>query len=274
MKQGLQEINHIISICDKISDYISKNGTVSRWTGGELYNDYRDAIKAFFDSRPDIDKPENAFRAVIQAFLYNPSSNYTLNMSEITVIRSTLIEIKHRCFPNDFERIFISHREKDKAQVEAFVELLHSIGIPRPTQAKPENMIFCTSHPASYLQNGCKNLDTIHEQFQGHSHTYYILWYTDNYFESQACLNEAGAIWVMNKRYQEILSPTLSSGKIGGLLDKQFVWFRSNDKYRLNTFKEQLEAMFSLSPITQNAWESARDRFIAQIENTSPAVTE
>lgn len=151
MKQGLQEINDIISICDKISDYISKNGAVSRWTGGELYNDYRNAIKAFFDSRPDIDKPENAFRAVIQAFLYSPSSNYTLNMSEITVIRSTLIEIKHCCFPNDFERIFISHREKDKAQVEAFVELLHSIGIPRPTQAKPENMIFCTSHPAAYL---------------------------------------------------------------------------------------------------------------------------
>lgn len=65
MKQGLQEINDIISICDKISDYISKNGAVSRWTGGELYNDYRNAIKAFFDSRPDIDKPENAFRAVI-----------------------------------------------------------------------------------------------------------------------------------------------------------------------------------------------------------------
>jgi len=32
--------------------------------------------------------------------------------------------------------------------------------------------------------------------------------------------------------------------------------------------------MFSLNLITQNAWESARDRFIAQIENTSPAVTE
>ena len=34
----------------------------------------------------------------------------------------------------------------------------------------------------------------IREQFQGHSHIYFILWYTDNYFESQACLNEAGAI--------------------------------------------------------------------------------
>ena len=45
MKQGLQEINDIISICDKISDYISKNGAVSSWTGGELYNDYRNAIK-------------------------------------------------------------------------------------------------------------------------------------------------------------------------------------------------------------------------------------
>lgn len=271
MKQGLQEINSIISICEKMVNFVARNGALSNGYGGELYAEYRDKIWAFFETHPDLDNRKNDHREILRQFLYRPSQSFTLNVCEAAFIENTVVDLKHRYFSNDFERIFISHREKDKAQVEAFVELLHSIGIPRPTQANPENMIFCTSHPAAYLQNGCKNLDTIREQFQGHSHTYYILWYTDNYFDSQTCLNEAGAIWAMNKRYQEILSPTLSSGKIGGLLDKQAVWFRSNDKYRLNTFREQLEAMFSLSPITQNAWETARDRFIAQIENSTPA---
>ncbi len=93
------------------------------------------------------------------------------------------------------------------------------------------------------------------------------MWYTDNYFESQACLNEAGAIWATNKKYQEILMPGFACEKIGGLLDKQPVWFRANDKFRLNTFREQMEELFGLDPLTQNAWEIARDAFIARIES-------
>ena len=69
---------------------------------------------------------------------------------------------------------------------------------------------------------------------------------SDNYFESQACLNEAGAIWALKRNYQEILSPQFDNKKIGGLLDKQPVWFKSNDAERLNIFKEQLEKMFEL----------------------------
>lgn len=41
--------------------------------------------------------------------------------------------MKHTLLPDSFEKIFISHREKDKANVEALVELLYAIGIPRPT---------------------------------------------------------------------------------------------------------------------------------------------
>ena len=82
-------------------------------------------------------------------------------------------------------------------------------------------------------------------------------------------MNEAGAIWVMNKKYQEILVPGFQSAKIGGLLDKQSVWFRANDKYRLNTFKQQIDTMFGIDPLTPNAWEEARDTFIAKIEELS-----
>ena len=42
----------------------------------------------------------------------------------------------------------------------------------------------------------------------------------------------------MKKKYQEILEPSFDCNKIRGLLDKQPTWFRINDKYRLNTFKE------------------------------------
>lgn len=52
-----------------------------------------------------------------------------------------------------------------------------------------------------------------------------------------------------------------------GLLDKQAVWFKTDNKARLNTFKEQIEAMFGLIPIDFNVWENARDTFIEQINH-------
>lgn len=127
-------------------------------------------------------------------------------------------------------------------------------------------MISCTSHPEGYIKNGEQNLDKIRNMINTDEHVFYILWYTDSYFESPACLNEVGAIWAMKKKYQEILVPGFDSSKIKGLLDKQPVWFRANDKMRLNTFKEQVEQMFGLSAITSNAWELARDKFIQIIE--------
>ena len=69
----------------------------------------------------------------------------------------------------------------------------------------------------------------------------------------------------MKKKYQEILMPDFDSSQIRGLLDKQPVWFRANDKMRLNTFKEQIEKMFALPPTISNTWELARDKFIEQI---------
>ena len=61
--------------------------------------------------------------------------------------------------------------------------------------------------------------------------------------------------------------PSFDSSKIRGLMDKQIVWFKANDKYRLNSFKEDIETMFGLDPLTVNAWEPARDAFVERIES-------
>lgn len=261
MNPQLKEINEIISICNDMSVYIDKFGNIS--PGNPTYENYKSQI-ALFLKKQGLKRGDYGPFEVLNMFWSNNRS-FSLNSNEMSIIRKTIIDIKHDLFPDCFEKIFISHREKNKAQVSAFMELLYAIGIPRPNSESSENTIFCTSHPAVYLENGSRNLDTIKKQFTDHMHTYCILWYTDDYFESQACLNEAGAIWATGKRYQEILSPKFDSKKIGGLLDKQQVWFKADDKYRLNSFKEQIEQMFGLTPISANAWETARDSFIEQI---------
>lgn len=263
MNPQLKEINEILALCDAMIADIQNNGILYR--GNSNYEEYKAQIKDFLISH-NLMRRDYGLYAVFNALFFD-TNGYTVNMSEAQVIRNAVITLKHEQFPDAFEKIFISHREKDAAQVAAFMDLLYAIGIPRPTVGNNEKVIFCTSHPAAYIENGAKNLDEIKERFNSPDHTFFILWYTDIYFESQACLNEAGAIWATNKKYQEILAPGFDNSKIGGLLGKQSVWFWADNKYRLNTFKEQLESMFGLDPLTPNAWETARDAYISRIDS-------
>lgn len=262
MNPKLKEINELIALCDQMLFYIQERGDIR--PNNDLYLSYKFKVDAFCKQNKINDKNYAPY-VILCTFFFN-SSVYTVNKSEVLAIKNALVEIKHTLFKDDYEKIFISHREADKDQVDAFVDVLHAIGIPRPTTELPDSVIFCTSHPEGYIQNGERNLDTIRDMINTDKHVFYVLWYTDRYFESPACLNEAGAIWAMKKKYQEILMPDFDSSQIRGLLDKQPVWFRANDKMRLNSFKEQIEKMFALTPITPNVWESARDKFIQLIE--------
>lgn len=261
MNQRLGAINEIIELCDQMIAYIKKFGVIRE--NNKFYCEYKEKISNFLKENK-LEINDYAPFTVLKA-LYFPKAPYIVSMSEANMIRDMVIKIKHDHFSDCYDNIFISHREKDREQVSAFIELLYAIGFPRPTVDTTERMIFCSSHPDCYIENGEPNLDKIKEQFNNHKHTFFVLWYTDNYFESQACLNEAGAIWVMHKTYQEILAPDFDSSNIRGLLDKQSVWFRANDKYRLNTFKEQIQKMFLISILSQSSWELARDSFISKL---------
>ncbi len=260
MNNMLSEINEILDLCDAMIRYIKERGEIQ--PGNGLYQAYKTQIYAFLKGRK-LMREDFAPYQVLSQFYYR-GANYTVHLNEAQMLRTTVAALQHSLFPNYFESIFISHREKDQRQVGALIELLYCIGIPRPTAAR-QSCIFCTSHPATYIANGERNMEEIRSRLTSDNHTFYILWYTDHYFESQACLNEAGAIWAMGKKYQEILAPGFSGSKIGGLLDKQAVWFQADNKFRLNTFKEQLESMFCLESLSQNAWETARDRFLEQL---------
>lgn len=268
----LAEINEIIDVCNTLVQRIEKTGTVQ--TGDDLYEKYKVLIDSFCDKykigKNQSELIKTTYLTIKENFWIK---NYSVNLSEANTILVSVKYLKSLLYPDLYEKIFISHREKDKEQVDALMELLYAIGIQRPLQ-NGEKSIFCTSHPAAYVENGQKFDEQIFKQFYSEKNVFFILWYTENYFQSQACLNEMGAIWVMDKKYQEILIPGFDRHKIGGLLPKAAISFYADDKYRLNTLKEQIEKMFYLQPITPNAWGKARDKFIDTIEMLTKQKTE
>ena len=268
----LAEINDIIDVCNALVQRIEKTGTVQ--TGDDLYEKYKVLINSFCDKYEIYKNQSKLIKTTYLTIKENFwKKNYSVNLSEANTILVSVKYLKSLLYPDLYEKIFISHREKDKEQVDALMELLYAIGIQRPLQ-NGEKSIFCTSHPAAYVENGQKFDEQIFKQFYSEKNVFFILWYTENYFQSQACLNEMGAIWVMDKKYQEILIPGFDRHKIGGLLPKAAISFYADDKYRLNTLKEQIEKMFYLQPITPNAWEKARDKFIDTIEMLTKQKTE
>lgn len=262
MNDKLRKINELISICGDMVKATEQSGSLRY--GNVLYEKYKRALNEVVIELKL--KETNAGLYGALGGLYFEGRGYTVNLSEAKQIYKLVVELKHEMYPNCFDKIFISHSEKDHDRVIEFVELLYAIGIPRPRKSDKEKFIFCSSHPDGYIDNSHSIISDIKEQFNGKHNIYYILWYSDNYFNSQACLNEAGAIWVMSKPYLELLEPSFDEKNIKGLLDKQIVWARINDKYRLNSLKEDIEKMFNIVPLTENTWELARDKFLSRIK--------
>ena len=278
------DINKVKSVYNQLANITNMpNWTMTGFTGYSVNSLFQDLIYIADNvSTEDVYLGKRLRDIVLNLFLMNniPVQNFYANyvytisvfyMGALLQLLDTLL-YQNTTPSNEsignriFTRIFISHQSKDYNQVLAFMELLYAIGIPRPT-ANRENAIFCSSYPGSYLSNEAQNLDELKKRFNNSANTYYILWYTDNFFKSLACLNEVGAIWVKSAKYLEVLAPNFDESKIGGLLEKRPIRFRANDKYRLNLLKDEIEQKFALSPLPLNDWEVARDNFVQKINS-------
>ena len=108
MNPSLQEINEIIMLCDEMVNFVDSRGNIRN--GNSLYNEYKKRINDFVKEQ-ELSQRDYAPYVVLDSFYFS-SSLYYLNISEVEMIRRTVIELKHELFPDSFDRIFISHREK------------------------------------------------------------------------------------------------------------------------------------------------------------------
>lgn len=161
--------------------------------------------------------------------------------------------------------LFISHAEKDSVLVEKFVDLLYDMGVP-------EDSMFCSS----ISEIGVPVKDDIYEYLRNlldSEQVIPIFILSDNYYDSAACLNEMGAVWMKQKDYHTFLLPDFEFSKIKGAINPSkrgiSLWYKSerelqNLKEDLNQFREQMCNLFYIEK--QKNWERKRDGFIKQIQ--------
>lgn len=110
MNPKLKEINELIALCDQMLLYIQERGDIR--PNNDLYCLYKLKVESFCKNNK-INDVNYAPYAVLCTFFFK-SSAYTVNKSEVLAIKNALVEIKHMLFKDDYEKIFISHREADK----------------------------------------------------------------------------------------------------------------------------------------------------------------
>lgn len=107
--------------------------------------------------------------------------------------------------------LFISHSEKDKEIVSFFVELLYQIGL------KEENM-FCSSVPEIGVPLREDIYDYLSSLLDSDS-VIPVFMLSDNYYNSAACLNEMGAVWIKKKDYFTFLLEGFEFKQIRGAIN-------------------------------------------------------
>ncbi|MFI3301127.1 MAG: hypothetical protein R3Y28_06875 [Candidatus Gastranaerophilales bacterium] len=197
---------------------------------------------------------------------WNVLNEQRLTNDDIFFVIQNLKLVKNKFFTNYFDKIFISHSEKDKVYASNIISLLHDIGIKKPSDNDKE-IIFCSSYSGYSIKNRTDNIEQIKSIFNSTDRVLALMLYSKNYFSSHACLNEIGAIWVSNIAYQPILLNGMEFEEVKGFLNPNITGFKVLDKFRLNDFKNEIGKYFNLPKIKENIWEHDRDDFINKVSN-------
>ena len=169
------------------------------------------------------------------------------------------------------KKLFISHSEKDKAYVSAIVDLLVSMGL---TQEE----VFCSSIPGFGIGYGENIYKYLKDQFMNYDlHVLFIL--SNNYYKSAACLNEMGAAWVLQKKYDSILLPGFEFAEIDGAVNprKKAMKLEGDSaelKNNLKQFIDDLTKEFGLREKSFAIWERCRDHLLDEINSIQRPIEE
>ncbi len=152
-------------------------------------------------------------------------------------------------------RIFISHCEKDKEDVDMFFDLLQTgCDIQRKE-------IFCTSIEGAGIKTGSDFLKWIKDYLK--KTQLVILFVIPNYLHSNFCIAEMGASWALGMDVYPILMYGMDA-EIGGVfLGKQTAYF---DEKGLDELRDQLGRMFTDIEMSTARWSSKKGQFLKNMK--------
>ena len=207
------------------------------------------------DSRDDTHRHLKCFREDFKMLLTS-IEQYIEELEELSPPAS---EQNNSLTSNKISKVFISHATADAEVVEEVIDILETIGLE-------SNQIFCTSFEGYGIDLGENFLDAIKEELSSDCLVIFLL--SKKFYESQVCLCEMGATWVLAKEHIPVLIPPLDFSDVKGVIPLT-QGFKINEPLKLNIFKDKIEKAFSIqSSLTMSTWERKRDRILARIEKT------
>ncbi len=165
--------------------------------------------------------------------------------------------------PTSKKRIFISHASKDGVLIGKFVDSIFLLGMGMDSEiiaytSREDTGVLAGESIPQFIQDNIACADIV------------LLMISDNYKDSEVCLNEMGAAWALNKHIIQILLPNTSFDKLGWLcsLDKALKIDDANSLDGLcEVFTDKLDIGIKLS-----AWSRNKATFLTYCSTLSPTL--
>lgn len=256
--EQFQRLNEVLlSAKEELKDFDKQSSCTSRYQLGKTIERVVATLNLTTSNSPHI---RRLYRN------WNVLDERGCTKQDLLFVIEALTGIKKDLFAGYYDKIFISHSEKDKEIASELIGLLHNIGIKKPINGLV-GQVFCSSYDGYLIPLGENNVNYIKSQLDSTYNVLAIVLYSKNYMNSAACLNEAGAIWIKDIPFYPIILPDFSFEEIRGFLNPNITGFKIDDKYKLNEFKDNLVKHFNLQEVNSNIWELERDKFISKFNN-------
>ena len=242
-------IEDAVIVCDKVVDAI--NQRISRpycqtYCPGEkvLINALNNLLLEIKDVEPE------CFRRLNQEIQRLKTSD-CLNPPSFGAVVAIVSILKMKYIDNR-KKVFISHSSKDVDILEKFVDQILGLGI-----GIKANDIFCSSIEGMDIKNG----EDLRRHIQNNIRTadFSYLMISENYKQSEICLNEMGAVWAYDSNVRVYMLPNTDVDKIGWLCDPRKGDFLNNTIV-LDAIKYELCEYYNL-PDTGKTWSRQRELF-------------
>lgn len=164
-------------------------------------------------------------------------------------------------------KIFISHSSKDKAIVDLFKNIILNAGL-----GVLDNNIAYTSAPETGVPTGGNIPQYIKENIDDSDFVFFMI--SDNYRESEVCLNEMGAAWALDKNVKPLLLHNVSFESVGWLY-RANLCTKIDDTDRLDELRDEFLEKYGSCPKTV-VWNRQKAEFLAKMtisgQNTTTAL--
>lgn len=153
-------------------------------------------------------------------------------------------------------KIFISHSSKDKEVVDLFKNIILNAGL-----GISDNDIAYTSAPETSVHTGGNIPQYIKDNIADSDFVFFMI--SDNYRQSEVCLNEMGAAWALDKNIKPLLLHNVSFESVGWLYNKNLCT-KIDDSERLDILRDDICKIYGHN-IGTSVWNKQRTKFLSKI---------